>query len=560
MEGARLGAALRQIQVLFADGSTTGASDTSLLRRFSCFRDEAAFAALIARHGPMVMTVCRGVLRDSSDAEDVFQATFLALAKKAGLEWADGQLGGWLHRVAFRVAVRARNDAARRHTHEHQAAEAAVMRFSHGNSDDEVQSALHEELARLPGKLRLPIVLCYLEGLTHAQAAIQLRCGEATLRRRLAGARERLRHRLVRRGFAPAASAVVLSIAGEAAAVPAAVVEATLRAAVRAVAGEAIVAVAGTRLAVLSRAGLTTMTEGWKATAYAGIAVVALTCAGTAIGALGHKDAGGSTKVGIEPGAHPHAENPPAAQSPLREVSLQKHTIQGMVFASDGKPVASATVFWTGRPAYSHSLVSMPKESKERAEDRLRILAVASTDAAGRFELAAEFAGERVPGRMVIVKAKGVGLSARVFFSDTVREGTGDDERLTFRLRKPATIEGRLLTPAGAPAKGVKVVLQGLSDSKNELDSEGVAPWDETDDQFFPDLWPKSWTTDADGRFRIEGIIPENMFAALQFRHTDFADDDLLVSTGLAVNDGLARSRSSRPMPVSHTRSSRRAR
>lgn len=107
MEGARLGAALRQIQVLFADGSTTGASDTSLLRRFSCFRDEAAFAALMARHGPMVMTVCRGVLRDESDAEDVLQATFLALARKAGSEWAEGQLGGWLHRVAYRVAVRA---------------------------------------------------------------------------------------------------------------------------------------------------------------------------------------------------------------------------------------------------------------------------------------------------------------------------------------------------------------------------------------------------------------------------------------------------------------------
>jgi RNA polymerase sigma factor (sigma-70 family) len=539
MAGARLGVALRHIQRLYSDGSAAGATDTQLLAQFAGRRDETAFAALMARHGPMVMTVCRGVLRDSLDAEDAFQATFIVLARKAGSTWAEGQLGGWLHRVAYRVAIRAKIDAARRRTHEHQAAEVAAMEISLRDSENEIQPALHEELARLPAKLRLPIVLCYLEGLTHAQAALQLRCGEATLRRRLAGARDRLRSRLLRRGFAPTASIAVLSIAREAAAVSPAVAEATLGAAVRVAVGEAIAAVAGTRMAVLSTAGLTTITECWKTTAYAALAVAALACAGAGIAALGRKDAGGSTRVDTEPVAHPQAGNPRQAQSPPRDSSFQKHAIHGMVFAPDGKPLADATVFWVGRPAMSSSLVAMPKEFKPGPEDRTKILAVATTDSKGRFELAAEFAGDRIPGRTVLVKAKGAGLSATSFFSDTVREGAGDDERLTFRLRKPVTIEGRLLTPAGAPAKGVKVVLEGLGDSKNKLDSESVGPWDESEDSSLPELWPKSWTTDADGRFRIERIIPENMFAALLFRHPDFADDDLVVSTGLPADDQL---------------------
>ena len=126
--------------------------------------------ALIARHGPMVMTVCRGVLRDSLDAEDAFQATFLVLARNAGSAWSEGELGGWLHRVAYRIAVRASIDSARRQRCERRAAEVAAMRMSRGHSDDDVHPALHEELARLPAKLRLPMVLCYLEGQTHAQS------------------------------------------------------------------------------------------------------------------------------------------------------------------------------------------------------------------------------------------------------------------------------------------------------------------------------------------------------------------------------------------------------
>ena len=213
MAGAQLGTALRQIQRLFSDGSSTGLSDTQLLNRFATRRDEAAFAAIVTRHGPMVLAVCRGVLRDSVDAEDAFQATFLVLARKAGSAWVDGQLGGWLHKVAYRIAVRASADSARRRVIERRVSELAAVRCSHDETDGELRPALHEELARLPAKIRLPIVLCYLEGRTHMQAAAELRCGEATLRRRLAQARERLRERLARRGFAPASAAFTVELA-----------------------------------------------------------------------------------------------------------------------------------------------------------------------------------------------------------------------------------------------------------------------------------------------------------------------------------------------------------
>ena len=369
MAGARLGAALRHIQALFSEGSTTGASDTQLLGQFAVHRNEGAFAAIMARHGPMVMAVCRGVLRDSLDAEDAFQATFLVLARKAGSAWADGGLGGWLHRVAYRIAVRASIDAARRRVHERKAAEVAAMSLEQSTSDEDIQPALHEEMARLPAKLRLPVVLCYLEGLTHAQAALELRCGEATVRRRLSGARDRLRTRLVRRGFAPAVSAMVLSIGREACAVPPSCAEATLRAAVRVAAGETIATVAGSRLASLTRGGSMVMTESGKATAAAVFSVAAIACLSAGIGAgltpAHPAKAGVHTAVTgqTQPVVEPLEQGAPAHRSE----SSRRHTIKGTVLAPDGEPLAGAEVFWLASPRFERSRMARPKGFKEKS-------------------------------------------------------------------------------------------------------------------------------------------------------------------------------------------------
>src|SRR4051794_38891206 len=114
MASAQYGAVLRQIRRLFDGGSVAGMTEGQLLERFVSRRDEAAFEALVARHGPMVLGVCRRVLSDPNDVEDAFQATFLVLVKKAGTLRRRDLLGNWLYGVAFRVATRSRADAARR--------------------------------------------------------------------------------------------------------------------------------------------------------------------------------------------------------------------------------------------------------------------------------------------------------------------------------------------------------------------------------------------------------------------------------------------------------------
>ena len=288
MAGAQRATTLRHIECLFSEGSFTGLSDTQLLSHFALRRDETAFAALVARHGPMVLTVCRGILRDPSDADDAFQATFLVLARKAGSAWADGPLGGWLHKVAYRIAVLANIEAERRREHEQRGARAAVAECAHVELDDDLRRVLHDEIARLPSKYRLPIVHCYLEGLTHAQAAAQLRCGEATVRRRLARARERLGLRLARKGFAPTASMLAASLARQAGATVPAVFElATVRAVMQVAAGEAIATVVGARVMRLTHGGLTMMTNGSKVIA---LALLSLAAVASLAGGVGARD------------------------------------------------------------------------------------------------------------------------------------------------------------------------------------------------------------------------------------------------------------------------------
>src|ERR1700677_2306095 len=198
-----LGSTLRQINRLFADGAVTVLSDAQLLERFVGRRDSEAFEAILARHGPMVLGVCRGILRDPNDAEDAFQATFLILIKNAGSIRANVVLGGWLYQVAYRVAVAANTAAARRRMLERKAGEMAAMSSAPGTTiSDELFKAAHEALARLPEKYRLAILLCDLEGKPQAQAARELNWSERTLRRRLAAARERIKFRLSHRGWA----------------------------------------------------------------------------------------------------------------------------------------------------------------------------------------------------------------------------------------------------------------------------------------------------------------------------------------------------------------------
>src|SRR4051812_33253252 len=145
MASAQLGDALRQIHRLFGEGTSAGLSDALLLERFLDRRDESAFAILVERHGPMVLGTCRAVLKDRHDAEDAFQAAFLVLVRKAGSIRGGDSLGGWLHRVARRVAIEANTEAARRRIKERKAGAMAAVTASAAEGWDDLRPALHTE-------------------------------------------------------------------------------------------------------------------------------------------------------------------------------------------------------------------------------------------------------------------------------------------------------------------------------------------------------------------------------------------------------------------------------
>ncbi len=204
------GIVLRQMERLFRDGTLTGLGDGQLLERYLTRRDEDAFEALVDLHGPMVLGLCRRMLRDPRDIEDAFQATFLVLVRKAPAIRDRNLLSNWLYGVAFRVARRARNRTLRRRDRETSVGEPEVAAGPEPTDRTEFDATLDQELNRLPEKYRAPLVLCYLRGRTHDQAAAELRCPVGTVRSRMARGRDLLRDRLTRRGFAPTAMAAIL--------------------------------------------------------------------------------------------------------------------------------------------------------------------------------------------------------------------------------------------------------------------------------------------------------------------------------------------------------------
>jgi RNA polymerase sigma factor (sigma-70 family) len=231
---------LPQIHRLFERGSVSGLSEWQLLDRYASRRDESAFEALVARHGPMVLGVCRRVLDDPHAVDDAFQATFLVLVRKAGTLGEHDAIGHWLYGVACRVALRARCETARRHAREVPVERAEGVVRGDEPGDAELAPILDEELSRLPSKYRAPIVLCYLEGLTHEEAARQLGWPVGSVKGRLARAKEQLRGRLARRGLSPSAGLLAVSLSRQGpAAVPRSLVLATVQSALQLTAGPA---------------------------------------------------------------------------------------------------------------------------------------------------------------------------------------------------------------------------------------------------------------------------------------------------------------------------------
>jgi RNA polymerase sigma factor (sigma-70 family) len=214
-----------------------GLTDAHLLERFVDEQDEAAFEVLVWRHGPMVLSVCRRILRHEQDAEDAFQATFLTFVRKAHSIGKRQAVAAWLYKVAYRIALEAKALASRRRTHEKQ--ETGMLEATAKQPAPEstvwgdLRTVLDEEVNRLPEKYRTPLILCYFQGKTYEEAARELGCPKGTVSIRLMRARELLRPRLARRGLALSGGmlAAVLSENATAVAISQSLADGTIQAA-----------------------------------------------------------------------------------------------------------------------------------------------------------------------------------------------------------------------------------------------------------------------------------------------------------------------------------------
>lgn len=289
LHGTSTSASVRQFRTLLEAGSVAGLTDAQLVDRFldpgrPRAIAEQAFAALVERHGPMVLGVCRRTLRDAHDADDAFQATFLVLVKKAHAISVGADLGPWLFAVALRTAQEARTRAAKRRAKERQVIAMPRAEPSPDEILPELREVLDEELGRLPERYRSPLVLCELEGRSRKEAAALLGLPEGTISSRLARGRGMLRERLARRGLAFSSGALAVAMARDSAAttIPAALRDLTVQAALEFAVKPITAGVVSASVAALSER----MLKGSAATTLWPIAAVVLLAGGVTTAAV----------------------------------------------------------------------------------------------------------------------------------------------------------------------------------------------------------------------------------------------------------------------------------
>jgi RNA polymerase sigma factor (sigma-70 family) len=517
---------VRQLGALFDAGSLAGLSDRQLIERFDRGRDdaaEAAFAAIVARHGPMVLGVCRQLLGDHHLAEDAFQAVFLVLAQKAHCLRDPDRLGPWLHGVALRTARKARARRARHRRHEQgdlmditTSTDAASRPLVEPTAppadrallDRDQAAALHVAIDRLPDAFRSPVVLCYFEGLTLDEAARRLRCPAGTLRSRLARAREKLRRSLTRRGvaFSTAALAAALEVRPASASVPPALCDMTARAALRFAARQA----AASTAAVLAREVLRGMVIHKLKAAAVALVLLATLAAGAGYGALNAFARPGegepnAQKARTEPRP---PDRPSDRRSPDRNAARTgppptdpsrpapgRMFVVGRVLAPDGKPVPDAKVMVLMQRKVADQPLLLNEFGAMTADD-------GRCDGSGHFRIELPRSSTaRHDGVVLTAMAPGYAIGWTDFDPDA------DSPAVEVTLRAEQVIRGRLLDVHGQPARGVKVRVSSISSLVREESPSGVSPPDASDypRQDWP-AWPTSATSDDDGRFALRGL------------------------------------------------------
>jgi RNA polymerase sigma factor (sigma-70 family) len=524
MADQQLSAVLRRLRSA-AGTPHTGRTDRELIADFAASDDQAAFVALVKRHGPLVMGICRRVLHHRQDAEDAFQATFLLLARRgAGIRKPES-LASWLHGVAYRMARNAKRSASRRRKHEGTVQPAPSVDRTAGLEWREVQAILDDEISRLPEVYRTPFILFYLEHRKQADIARQLGIKAGTVWSRLAHARRLLQERLSRRGVALPAVLGLLAVSAEAtsADVSASLVSSVVRAAAISAAGGAGADVASPGVMTLLQGADQAMTFGKCKTATLFLLAAGILGTGFAF-AWGRPPAARvAAKVGAEtPPAQP-VSGPGAAGpgAPDKKESETKDVVDvsGRVLGPDGKPLAGARLFLA------------PWGIKK--ED-LKVLATTGDD--GRFRAPVSAAAVRTGAKLVAV-AKDHGPDWLWLGQKTTAN------EFTLRLVKDdVPVTGRVLDLEGRPVAGasVGVLFVEAVDLKPWLADPRHGDLAPTGKRYLPtDLdGPASVKTDKDGRFRLTGFGRDRV-AHLQIRGAGVEDNDVEVITRAGKVDGL---------------------
>jgi RNA polymerase sigma factor (sigma-70 family) len=506
MATAQLDTLVRHIKGLAAGHTGQHRTDRQLLDDFSARRDESAFAGLVARHGALVLRVCRRVLRHEQDAEDAFQAAFLVLARNAESVRQREAVASWLYGVAYRTAMDVKRKAAQRRIHEARL-RGRTPPAAPSPTWDDVQAVLDEEVQRLPESFRSAFVLCVLDGKTVPAAAAELGVKDGTLSWRLARARQQLRRRLARRGIELAAVLAALSVAHgvSKAVVPAALARATVGFGLSVAAGGPAAAIP-THIAALA-AGVTRamfLTKTKIATAV--LIAASLLIAG---GALMHQTLAAGEEA---PLAAARPSEPPAPKADADAAAAYG----GRVLDPEGKPVLGAKLHLVATLWYRPNPVHVQATSGAGGAFRL---ALAPEDAR---RLADESSGGTTA---VVATAEGYGLA---FYAGGgfVGGSFAPVADLTLRLAKDdVPVRGRVLDLQGKPLAGVTVRVQQLNAPKagdltpwltalqaNKQDAYPIAArflegvrLGET-----PAIFPPV-VTDAEGRFEIKGVGRERV-------------------------------------------------
>jgi RNA polymerase sigma factor (sigma-70 family) len=526
MARGRLGAAVNDFRRLWHAGTVSGMSDAQLLAQFAANRDEAAFDSLMARHGPLVWSVCKSILTDPHDVEDAFQASFLILVRKAQSLRVDDSLCGWLYRVSYRVAQEARSHRDLRRRREQAAAERTPIAADADRACDELLCILNHEINRLPEKYRLPIVLCELEGLTRKEAAGQLDWPPGTVATRLARGQDLLRQRMRRR---LGDNAVELSscLGGlVSTSVPAACREATARAALA-------VAIKGWTAAGPTASALVLARRVHRAMVWTGLRYVFLLAMGLA--AVTWVSLGGIRIQTNQPPRGAEASRPPVlppASANYAEQEQPAHvsspqigdrlTFAGKVLDPEGKPQGGASVYLD----LSSSKFPLHRLGITGVDGRFRATVL-------RREITRAEAVDPWRFAKIVATAPGFGPVWEHAPVPARPDSTPADD-LTLRLAPDdVPIDGRIVSAAGQPVVAARVVASRLS-YRQAADGKPV-PLDRPESggggfEVRVGSLVTEATTDSDGRFRMTGLGRDRL-VALRVIGRDVAEQEIRVAT-----------------------------